>query len=341
VLSPAFDLFRKKARRRLPPLAVLLLPFLAHGSPIRTAYLPAGDDDNISTISPFPKPSPQTYCDWILQGLASRGFTPANGYYFTFAGSGNAADIPNIPASDLDAVVYRPWVVTNVGFKDLGGSYQQRPVVNQEAGGADFELKYTPRPNTTDPTSVNWVQAYVQNVNNAGFSTGQLDIPKRGKSPYYNAAGAAGTLKDNVAWMADIPYTCEDNGGPGCVGGIDEARTSEEVNFQTFIAGKDPVMLKDPNGELKPYIVLYGGVQWGYAYSSIDTAPEPALGILAGILALVCCAGRLCSILRHNHRVSHDGYVSEARPWAGFPMAPLHKHRTKPVESSAPLPETE
>jgi hypothetical protein len=267
-------------------LALALLAPLAKGSPIRTADQLAGDDDNISTISPFPAPSYQTYCNWILQGLDARGFTPANGYNFAFAGSGVAAAIPNVPMSDFNAVVYKPWAATDVGFNDLGGQYISRPVVNQEAGGADFELTYTPRPNSTDPTSVNFVQAYIDNINGVGFGPGTLDVPKKSASPYYNTFGTAGTLKNNVAWMADIPYTCEDNGNKHCSGGTDDARVSEEVDFQTFVAGANPVMLTDANGNEKNYIVLYGGVQWGYTYSSIDT-PEPAFGAFAGILALV------------------------------------------------------
>ena len=269
----------------------LLAPF-ANGSPIRTADLPAGDDDNISTISPFPAPSYETYCNWILQGLDNKGFTAANGYNFAFAGSGVASAIPNVPMSDFNAVVYKPWAATDVGFKDLGGQYISRPVVNQEAGGADFELTYTPRANSTDPISVNFVQAYVDNINGAGFGTGLLDVPKRKQaSPYYNTFGTAGTLNNNVAWMADIPYTCESNGNSDCSGGIDDARISEEVDFQTFVAGANPVKLKDENGNEKNYIVLYGGVQWGYTYSSIDT-PEPALGAVAGLLALLSAATR-------------------------------------------------
>jgi hypothetical protein len=267
-------------------LAVALLAPFAKASPIRIADQDAGDDENISTISPFPTPSYQTYCNWILQGLDNRGFTPANGYNFAFAGSGVAAAIPNVPMSDFNAVVYRPWAATDVGFKDLGGQYISRPVVNQEAGGADFELAYTPRPNSTDPTSVNFVQAYIDNVNGVGFRPGTLDVPKKSTSPYYNAVGIAGTLKSNVAWMADIPYTCEDNGNNDCSGGTDDARVSEEVDFQTFVAGANPVPLKDANGNEKNYIVLYGGVQWGYAYTSIDI-PEPAFGAFAGLLALV------------------------------------------------------
>jgi hypothetical protein len=62
-----------------------------------------------------------------LQGLDNKGFTPANGYNFAFAGSGVAAGIPNVPMSDFNAVVHKPWAATDVGFKDLGGQYVSGP----------------------------------------------------------------------------------------------------------------------------------------------------------------------------------------------------------------------
>ena len=294
------------AIQKFAVVALALLPPLANATPIRTADLPAGDDDNISTISPFPTPSYQTSCNWILQGLDAAGFTSAKGYNFAFAGTGVASAIPNVPKSDFNAVVYKPWAVTDVGFKDLGGQFVARPVVNQEAGGADFELAYTPRPNSTDPASVNFVQAFIDNINSAGFGSGVLDVPKnQNRSPYYNTFGVAGTSKNNVAWMVDIPYTCESNGKSDCSGGMDDARVSEEVDFQTFVAGTDPVKLKDQSGAEKSYIVLYGGVQWGYAYSSIDT-PEPALGAIAGLLALMlAAAGTMRQNMRYLRKLSN------------------------------------
>src|SRR2546421_9969839 len=109
-----------------------------------------GDDLNVSTISPFPA-TYQTFCNWILQGLQGAGFTAANGFNFAFAGVGVAAGIPNIPDSDFNVNVYNAWVVTNDAFNDLGGTARRRPVTNQEAGGANFELSYTPRAGSTDP----------------------------------------------------------------------------------------------------------------------------------------------------------------------------------------------
>lgn len=270
---------------------VLALPSFLGAGTISVSQ-PAGDDINTSTIF---SASYQTYCNWILQGLTTLGYTPANGYNFAFAGSTLAPDVPNIPASDLKVVNYFPWVVTDPGLTDLGGTERRRPVTDQEAGGARFELKYTPRAGSNDPTSVNWLQAYLQNINGAGFSSGILDNggakQKDGGSPYYNAQGVAGTLPNNVAWMEDGPYTCESGGASNadCSGGTDDAWTSEAVKFQTFVVGANPVDIGGTN-----YLILYGGEQWGYTYSSVDIpTPEPALGILGGILALAFAVTKL------------------------------------------------
>lgn len=296
-MSNLLSLIRVQPRKSAP-LAFALLPFCMNAATMApTAQQVFGDDLNVSTISPYPA-TYQTFCNWILQGLQGAGFTTANGYNFAFAGVGVASGIANIPISDFNVNVYNAWVVTNDPFNDLGGTARSRPVNNQEAGGANFELSYTPRPNTTDPTNVNWLQAYLQSVNNAGFGNGILDnggwTRAAGGSPYYNGVqpngnkGISGSLANNVAWLLDIPYTCESGGDSNadCSGGKDDAWVSEAVQFQTFVAGANPVNISGKN-----YTILYGGEQWGYTYSSTDT-PEPAMGALAGILVLGMAAKR-------------------------------------------------
>ncbi len=93
----------------------------------------------------------------------------------------------------------------------------------------------------------------------------------------------SGRLANNVSWMLDIPYTCESGGASAadCSGGVDDAWTSESVMFQAFIPGANPVRIDGTD-----YIILYGGKQWGYTYSSVDT-PEPAFGLAAGCFAIV------------------------------------------------------
>jgi hypothetical protein len=89
----------------------------------------------------------------------------------------------------------------------------------------------------------------------------------------------SGVLANGNPWMRDIPFTCENEPSDlSCVGGDDDARISEAVQFQTFIAGANPVNIGGTD-----YTILYGGVQWGYTYTSQDT-PEPGYSVLVGLL---------------------------------------------------------
>ena len=273
-------------------LAFTIFPLAAAANTATPTAQGWGQDDwNKSQLYPYPS-TYQTYCSWILNGLNSEGFTPTNGWNFAFAGSGN--NVPNIPFSDFTVNIDSAWVVTNDPVKALDNKNYSRPVNMQDGGGADFEISYQPRAGSTDPASVNFVQAYVESTNGGPFSKGTNDnngwTQGLGGSPYYNGTqpdgskGVGGTL-GNISWMLDIPYTCENglNSVPDCVGGVNEAITQETVEFQVFVAGTTPV---DINGV--PTIILYGGDQWGYQYTTSDTAPEPPTLALygSGILGL-------------------------------------------------------
>jgi hypothetical protein len=174
-----------------------------------------------------------------------------------------------------------------------GGLYN-RGVTNQDAGGANIVVSYTPL-NAGDPDKVNFVQAFIESDNGGAFSTGTIDAS--GGSPYYNNRGLSGTgnslgtgtipfqvNKNTRAWLLDVPYDCE-NGQAGvsnadCTGGVDDSLTSQTLYFQTFIE-QDKVI----NGT--NYQVLFGGVQWGYSLSMVET-PEPSSMLLMGsVLAAV------------------------------------------------------
>ena|SRR5271157_368978 len=252
------------------------------------------DDWNVSTIDPN---SFQTYCNWILNGLNAAGYTSANGWNFAFAGTGPAASIPNIPVSDFSVNYYQAWVVTNdaipAGIPSNG--IPTRSVANQDAGGADFVLSYQPRASSTDPTSIHFVQAYLDTINGVSTgnnATGVLDGPAYAGGtgvPYYDLCCTSGTIGTS-SWVRDIPFTCESgayaliNGRTGCDTGVDEAITSESVQFQMFVIGANPVDLSGSGGAANTYI-LYGGEQWGYTYTATD-APEPCCALLSGLVLL-------------------------------------------------------
>ena len=129
-------------------------------------------------------------------------------------------------------------------------------------------------------------------------------------SPYYNSVFTAGTgdtrrigtvplvaSSTAPAWMADIPFTCENGpippgGSAGCAAGVDDTLLSDAVAFQSFIES-DRVL------DGKTYQVLYGGVQWGYLYNNVDNfsnkgIPEPSSPVLlVGSLALLVGARKV------------------------------------------------
>ena len=229
-----------------------------------------------------------TSCYFITNGIAGK----FDSYHFVFAGQGAASEIPNIDASDFTISQYKPWVVNNnatnnfVSGPDVVGTNlvkHYRGFTNQDVGGADIVISYTPQ-NPSDPTNVNFLQAYIESTNGSGFTSGTIDNGGSG-GPYYNEGGVSGTgttnqsgtiplvsSADTPAWIVDIPYTPEWGFGPVPV---DEAINSQTVTFQTFISGQ-----KDIGGTI--YNVLYGGVQWGYTFTTVDV-PEPTMLVLLGV----------------------------------------------------------
>ena len=133
---------------------------------------------------------------------------------------------------------------------------------------------------------VNFLRAYVLNTNNAGFTTGTIDNGGTG-GPFYNQNGVSGTGTTNrtgtipldatnvPAWLVDIPYTPE----YGYSNQGDDTITSETDTFQTFISSQQVI-----GGTT--YNVLYGGVQWGYSFTTTDV-PEPStLALMTGVFGV-------------------------------------------------------
>src|SRR5208282_6904690 len=131
--------------------------------------------------------------------------------------------------------------------------------------------------------NINFVQAYTLSGNGNGgpFSSTRIDTTVN--NPFYNAVGLSGvgtnmlagtipfrTSSSQSGWLLDIPYTPEWGYGTNLA---DDTITSESDYFQTFISSQ--VSIGGTN-----YNVLYGGVQWGYNFSTMDV-PEPATLALA------------------------------------------------------------
>jgi hypothetical protein len=250
----------------------------------------------------------QTFCSWIVNGATA--YASSN---FLFAGYGAAAALPQIDAGDFTIAQYTPWIGSSnngAGGNSVTGpdtKQYSRGVTNQEAWGANIVINYTPL-GANDPKNVNFVQAYVESTNGGVFSNGKIDSSSA-TSPYYNKNGVAGTGTTNrtgtvplvtnnttAAWLVDIPYDCE-NGPAGvsnadCTGGVDDTLTSQSILFQTFIES-DWVNPADN----KTYQVLYGGVQWGYVATTVDT-PEPrTIAFIGSALLLTSFVGK-----RHSRK---------------------------------------
>ncbi len=254
-----------------------------------------GDDTVTSTTIGM---SYFTYCPWIVTGIAGQNF---GGYNFVFAGQGVASSIPNIASSDFTISKYAPWVGNNNstangnGIVAPDGTNYNRNVSNQEDGGANIIVTYTPTA-ATDPTNINFVQAYTLSGNGNGGPYSSTRIDTTVNNPFYNAAGVSGvgmnmlagttpfqTSSSRPGWLLDIPYTPEWGYGTNLA---DDTITNESDYFQTFISSQ--VSIGGTN-----YNVLYGGVQWGYTFSTIDAVPEPAtLALAAAAFAGLACWAR-------------------------------------------------
>jgi hypothetical protein len=232
------------------------LPATGYAGPT-TAEKFGQDDTNTVTLNPNPV-IPVFSCPWIDTGLANAGFTPANGWNFTYAGAAVSAFVQR----DITITQYSAWAVNSPNVTGLDGVVRNRGV-NEDAGGAVFQFRYTPQ--GKDPVNIHFIQAYNESLNGGPF-TAHLDN-LGAANPFYDTLGVSGinTLPNHGSWFQDTPYDLENE--------IENYHT--DVQFQVFIA-VDKVNAGVHN------VTLYGGDWWGYQYSTIDT-PEPATITLLGI----------------------------------------------------------
>jgi len=235
------------------------------------------------------------------------GVAAFNSYNFVYAQNYPGGALPNIPDSDFTISQYAPWVVDNNNTTNFVSgpdetspgvaNKRSRNLTGEDAGGANIIISYKPRASSTDPTDINFLQAYQLNTNGAGFNAGTMDNGGGANPPSYNGSGgSSGTGTTNQSgtsplitssttsgWMVDIPYTPEKGYGPVFA---DDTINSETDNFVTFITGT-----KFNAGDGKTYNVLYGGISWGYTFTTVDI-PEPATLVLLIFATLFGCTRR-------------------------------------------------
>jgi len=220
------------------------------------------------------------------------GAAAFNSYNFVYAQNYPGGALANIPDSDFTVSQYAAWVINNndttnfVSGPDqtlppvVANNKHSRKLTNQDAGGANIVISYNPRASSNDPTNINFLQAYQLNTNGAGFNAGKMDNGGGTNPPSYNGSGGISgtgttdqsgtspliTSSTTAGWIVDIPYTPEEGYGAPA----DDTINSETDNFVTFITGT-----KVNAADGKTYNVLYGGISWGYTFTTVD-APEPA-----------------------------------------------------------------
>jgi hypothetical protein len=273
---------------------------LCTGVPIAVCAGP--DDLNTSVLTPFPNGYITNPASFLANAVANSPFTMANGWDFIYA--------PNpIPESDLKVLTYSAWAVFNTAPTDPDGNTPAPRASGCDCGGANFILQYTPRPNSTDPPTIDFLQL-LDVTANAGASQYYIDNGDVSTTPLYIQSGGRGNALER--WMYDRPWTCE-NAAPGAIAiapncpysaATDELTLSETDMFQTLVAVDD--------GFVKGVheVTIYGGVTWGYSYSNVDTpTPEPSSGFLTGAFLLALAA----VTTRRRHPFPHAMIVTAGK----------------------------
>jgi hypothetical protein len=217
------------------------------------------------------------------------------GFNFVFAGapSGPGSHFTPIDPSDFTISVYQPWVVNSPDIKSNGGTTYNRGVKDQDAGGVNILIDYSPK--GTDPTIVNFLQAFSVTTPSllGGKSIVAMDNGGKG-GPYYNENNASGTDSNNnrgvpldatntEAWMLDDPYVCE-SGFSGGMGGCPVTTPATDEKIMSFESVFNMFIESDVTYNGKTYEVLWGGFSWGYDYvTQDDFLPEPSTWVMLAL----------------------------------------------------------
>jgi len=134
--------------------------------------------------------------------------------------------------------------------------------------------------------SVLWLQAYsvTSNMPILTWNGSNSQLLDNGALPWNNARNqatpwypTAGNLPAGTSAMADAPVITE----PEPVSPLGDGPFTYNDQFQTFIATDTPNF----NG-FDNYVTIYGGVSWGFSFTSVDPAPEPSAMCFAGTALL-------------------------------------------------------
>jgi hypothetical protein len=324
-------------------LAAVAVPVLVQADVLPVggrAATPAVGQDDVNSSSTI-NATFQTFCAWLLKGLQAGNYSGIAGWTFAGNGSNIGNLFPQIPSTDLSVYNYIPWVVNNnattnnISAANGAPAYvlaaqrsqpalSNRNITGQDAGGADVIVTYTPRGctgtetpgQTCDPTTLNFVQSFVENLNgtNPNYLLGTGTIDANSGTPFYNACngrsglcpgtgqtpGVSGSglflntiggslfARANVpAWLQDIPADFEAYTGAGDCGPRDEHLCSAVLAFQTFVESNQTVYYNKNITSGDPYsLTPNGGVPqtWGVLYGGVQwgynysnvDAPEPA-----------------------------------------------------------------
>ena len=286
---------------------IALLPSAVHAATAAPSVAAWGfDDNNFSTLVPYLAPYVTT-CPWLTPSLPNSanqdnvgwGFNDAAQWSFRFA-----QDVQGqtpLDAGVVDPFYYTAWVVKNDPYALPNGT-QATPVnATGDVGGANFTMNYTP--GATDPggvssgvllTDVHFFQ-FIRTITTFGDGHEQpantvtryfIDNNGNLTKPFYDqnfSFGYAGVNLDQK-WMDDTPFRCENQDGIAATCASDGVPEILSIDWeaQVFVAvdrGANNLLPTPTQHD----VILYGGRWWGYVYTN-DDVPEPAFGLVSGVV---------------------------------------------------------